>query len=376
MSPLPQELFDAIIDQVRDKETLKACALVATPFLPPSQRNLFRKIRLGGLRSGRDTPVFLAGFPHLVSYIRDLIIYQDTAWNSVAVGVVLRSARNIESLVFLGRALDWSHLGYEASSALLECLLRPSLQRLDLTHMKSVPTALISVATAIPVVSFFNVRMDVRKAISEQLHTSAPAPRLRHLILNDTGFAVHLICNFLLHPRKPAYTQQIERLEIYIDHHSASYDELIMAACAATLKYLAVNTEDIIRLPLLPSVLEVEMKVFVGENRRLPAFFSQNISQIASSLPLAETLTLVFILEPGWIPEIEWPEEGSLPIFGPSFMDRTQLLHLRRVHCILCRDTALGDMSAVFDRFVPAMESKMPGLRDRGILKCTLADLP
>jgi hypothetical protein len=83
--------------------------------------------------------------------------------------------------------------------------------------------------------------MDVREAISEQLHASAPAPRLRHLILSDTGPAVRLICNFLLHPRNPAYTQQIERLESRIDQHSASYGKRIMAACAATLKYLAVS---------------------------------------------------------------------------------------------------------------------------------------
>jgi hypothetical protein len=61
------------------------------------------------------------------------------------------------------------------------------------------------------------------------------------LILADAGPAVRLLCDFLLHPRKPAYTQQIERLEIRIDQHSASYDKRIMTACAATLKYLAVS---------------------------------------------------------------------------------------------------------------------------------------
>jgi hypothetical protein len=123
-------------------------------------------------------------------------------------------------------------------------------------------------------------------------------------------------------------------------------------------------------------VLEVEIKTFVGDNRRLGLFFSSNLLQVASSLPLVETITLVFVVQPLYPGlEVDWPDEGPLPIFGPSFMDRTQLLHLRRVHCILRRNKAFGDESAVFDRFVPAMESKMPGLRGRGILKCTL-DLP
>jgi hypothetical protein len=86
-------------------------------------------------------------------------------------------------------------------------------------------------------------------------------------------------------------------------------------------------------------------------------------------------MTLVFVVEPlhpGL--EVDWPDEGPLPPFGLSFMDRTQLLHLRRVHCMLRQHGVLRDMSAVFDRFVPAMESKMPGLQGTGILRCTLDD--
>jgi hypothetical protein len=67
MSPLPQELFDAIIDEIHDKETLKACALVGSSFLPPSQRKLFRKVRLGGSsglgRRSRNTAAALAESP-------------------------------------------------------------------------------------------------------------------------------------------------------------------------------------------------------------------------------------------------------------------------------------------------------------------------
>ncbi|KAJ7832091.1 hypothetical protein B0H14DRAFT_1179168 [Mycena olivaceomarginata] len=238
----------------------------------------------------------------------------------------------------------------------------------------NVPAALISAATAIPVISIYHVHMDLGE-ISNHIHDSAPAPRLRHLILgDDVGPAIY---DFLLHPRNPAYIQQIERLEIRINEHSASYDARIIAACAATLKYLVIDyPADPIKLPLLLSVLEVEIKTFVGVNRRLGLFFSSNLLQVASSLPLVETITLVFDVEPLFAGlEVDWPDEGPLPIFGPSFMDRTQLLHLRRVHCILRRNTAFGDVSAFFDRFVPAMESKMPGLRSRGILKCTLADL-
>jgi hypothetical protein len=127
------------------------------------------------------------------------------------------------------------------------------------------------------------------------------------------------------------------------------------------------------RLPLLPSLLEIEIKVFFDDRRRLPAFFAPNLSQIASSLPFVETITLVFVAEP-LHPEVEWPDGTPLPIFDLSFMNRTQLLYLRRVHCkILCRNVFSED-NTLFDRFVPAMKSMMPGLQGTGILKCTLYD--
>ncbi|KAJ7359670.1 hypothetical protein DFH08DRAFT_414841 [Mycena albidolilacea] len=321
MSPLPQELFNAIIDQVRGKETLKACALVATSFLPPSQRNLFRKVELGGHSPGRGTSATLAEFPHLVSYIRDLTIYLwGTASEYLAVAVILRSVQSIKSLTVFGRFRNWKRLGDEASSAVLDCLSRPSLRRLALSNVLGVPAALILAATAIPVVELKYIHVArLREDTSEQLHASAPVPRLRHLILGDAGSTDRPFCDFLLHPRNPAYTQQIERLEIKIDQRSANYDERIMAACAATLKYLAVFPIDMIRLPLLPSVLGVEIKVWVGDDRRLPAFFSQNISQIASSLPLVETIALVFVIvphHPGL--EVDCPSSAHLSWIAPN----------------------------------------------------------
>jgi hypothetical protein len=125
MAPLPQELFDAIIDEIHDKETLKSCALVATSFLRPSQRKLFRKV--GGIgRHSRDTAAALAEFPHLVSYIHDLTILMPfSASACLAVAGVLRSVQNIESLSVVGGLGNWSHLGDEISSALLDCLSRP-----------------------------------------------------------------------------------------------------------------------------------------------------------------------------------------------------------------------------------------------------------
>lgn len=130
---------------------------------------------------------------------------------------------------------------------------------------------------------------------------------------------------------------------------------------------------DPIDIPHLPLVRDVEIKVFVDYGRRLPALFPSTFAQIASSLPLVERITLAFVVEP-LFPELPWDDTDPLPIVGSSFMNRMQLLHLRRVHCKLLQRSAFGSMEALFGRFVTAMEMKMPGLLGAGMLECTLAD--
>ncbi|KAJ6557906.1 hypothetical protein B0H19DRAFT_122909 [Mycena capillaripes] len=375
MIPLPQELLDAIVDEVDDSTTLKSCSLVATSFLLSSQHNLFRTFWLRGC-SSQKAAVFLTESPHLASYIHDLTVEiwdtTDTSSNLTAVEVTLRLVQNIECLTMSGRSKEWSDLGHEVSSALFDCLSRPSIRRLDLVRMKRVPTALILASTAIPVVSFSRVVMDSEEEISEHMHDSAPTPRLRRLLLPTADPEILRICDTLVHSKKPSYIEQVERLDIRISSESATYDERLLTACAKTLNYPALELGDHIRIPQLPLVLQLEMKVFVGIDKRLPPFFNSNFSQIASSLPLVETITLVFVTNVRLFPEMAWPDQGPLPILGPSFANRVQLLHLRRVHCRLLRLSTSPSLNVLFDRFVPAMESKMPRLQGTGILKCTL----
>ncbi|KAJ7223690.1 hypothetical protein B0H12DRAFT_291322 [Mycena haematopus] len=120
MPVLPQDLFETIIDELQDdKNTLKSCALVASSFLPPSQRNLFRKVRVGPTQDFPAT--FLAESPHLA--LRQLVIQLSSDLTTV---VALRPALNIETLIVSGRAvLSWSDLGNEISSALFDSLSRP-----------------------------------------------------------------------------------------------------------------------------------------------------------------------------------------------------------------------------------------------------------
>ncbi|KAF9038968.1 hypothetical protein BDZ89DRAFT_392557 [Hymenopellis radicata] len=93
VATLPQEIIDAIIDQVapprqleyiRSSNTpsLRACALVSKSFLPRSQKNIFRQIILcppaEGRTTGRNTPdrlhAVIQSSPWLSSSVESVVI--------------------------------------------------------------------------------------------------------------------------------------------------------------------------------------------------------------------------------------------------------------------------------------------------------------
>ncbi|KAJ7032033.1 hypothetical protein C8F04DRAFT_671714 [Mycena alexandri] len=201
------------------------------------------------------------------------------------------------------------------------------------------------------------------------------APRIRQLGLLNSGPTVLGICNFLLHPRKLLYTTHIESVQIRMDSDSASYDHRLLSACDKTLKFLAIvpGASVDINLPYLPFVLGLQIEILVDDKRQLPHRFPSTLERIVSSLPAAETITLSFPIVPLHT-EIVWPDQGTLPIFGPSYKARTELLHLRRVHCRLRTQYSASSVGPLFDHFVAAMETRMSGLQGTEILTFSVSD--
>ncbi|KAJ6566549.1 hypothetical protein B0H19DRAFT_1066839 [Mycena capillaripes] len=102
MSLLPQELIDAILDELCGtaiNTTLKSCSLVAHAFLVPSQRRLFRFLTL----TSKTVPIVSSGFierPHLASYVRDLHIdlHLTTKYYQIPLLITLRLLNKLADL--------------------------------------------------------------------------------------------------------------------------------------------------------------------------------------------------------------------------------------------------------------------------------------
>ncbi|KAJ7634527.1 hypothetical protein FB45DRAFT_1141631 [Roridomyces roridus] len=338
MIDLPQELLDAVIDQVDDRPTLHSCALVSHAFLAPSQRNIFHSLYIGRRRVGsapgrlRAAGPFFTDSPHLALYVRNVTIDMPGTPQQLAAWTTVLSM--LQGVLGSGQG------------------------------------SLIAAATAVPIVSFF--RVDVPQIRGDLEDECKEGPRLRHLMLTYSG-----LCELLLRPRDPSFMSRVERLELRVDAFSRGSDERLLAACAPTLTHLTLDAGALtqpLNIPHLPLVRVLKFKVFVDHLRCLSEHFPATFARLAAALPLVEHIHLSFIVEP-LFPEVPWPAAEPLPVLGPTFKDRSQLLYLQGVHCTIPRRNALpGSMESLFRFFVPAVETRMPGLQGTGILKCALTD--
>ncbi|KAJ7292058.1 hypothetical protein C8J57DRAFT_222735 [Mycena rebaudengoi] len=374
MPTLPQELLDTILAHLRDDyASLSACSLVSTSFVVPAQCRIFRSLWL----HARSHPTFhdaatsLAQFPHLRSYIRDLTITlgsSDVEFDHSAVESILCAVKNVERLMFSARStIYWNRLSYGLRSAIQTVVLLPSLRELHLaTCFIAVPSQLILRAASS--VSFLSVQ---QITLEEREETEFPVPdaataQLKHLAILKFGWHKIAFCDLLLN--SPTHISRIEQLTIRLDSVTSSEcDSRILTAVAPNLTNLSIDVgglglSDPLDFPHMPLVRTFEITAYIDSGRRLPTKYPSTFAEIAAAFPGIEVLTLTFSFYPEH-PEIRWWAEGTFPIMGASFSTRTQLVHLRQVHCKLSAQSRRLDVDTTIIRhFRDAMEQWMPGV--------------
>ncbi|KAJ7617517.1 hypothetical protein DFH06DRAFT_103824 [Mycena polygramma] len=164
---LPQELFDAIIDNLYgDIFSLKMCSLVSSAFCRSSQPHIFRRVTLepwpmarkptNSSRSTRSTMCFLfyqliTSSPHILLYVRILVIMdrpmlstpgrvRPKSWilDEPTLPTLLALLPNLESLHLHAR-LGWEDLGDEnpvLAAAILDALASPKIRSIHFRDME------------------------------------------------------------------------------------------------------------------------------------------------------------------------------------------------------------------------------------------------
>ncbi|KAJ7615489.1 hypothetical protein FB45DRAFT_841928, partial [Roridomyces roridus] len=149
MPPVPQELIDAIVDEIDDRKALSPTCLAARTFVSPCQKRLFRGIHFVGYISSsseytRRAAELFASSPHLRSHVRTLAMYElPTAADFPILAQVLNMFRDLRIVQLNLTQVSWGMLSQDLSDALMGLMGCPSLQCLAMRYC-TVPAALIS----------------------------------------------------------------------------------------------------------------------------------------------------------------------------------------------------------------------------------------
>ncbi|KAJ7615475.1 hypothetical protein FB45DRAFT_1108171 [Roridomyces roridus] len=275
----PQNLLDAVVEEISDMITLKRCSLASRSFVVPCQRRLFHVVVVEDTETSiRRTTQQFAAFPHLRSYVKELDI---TAPESK------KQLKELASLLPMfqdSARMKWSGTEWPEYlvAALKESLQNPSMQSLTLMICENMAPSLLSyAATSVSQLDLSIVSLDDGAGSAAEV---VPGSQLRYLShsLADLVGTQNTILPLLPH------LSGLETLED--DLSSASQFKLIMEASHKTLKKLYLRQLDFPKLAQIPRTLPMH-SLCVLHLDFLSASSKLCILALLSALPLYPIIT-------------------------------------------------------------------------------------
>lgn len=198
MPRLPHELIDVIINQVDDRKTLKACSLVASSFVCPSQRLLFLTVDLDNATLTPRKKAYarflriLTLNPILGTYVRSLRLGDDSedfyfsrSWIIHAKNLPqlfqLLPRLEIFYLTFNSDERNWKSIPADIRSAFERLFYLPTVQSISLEFIREFPPQLLFNLMRLKRLSLSFVDVD-----ANDIHCHSAASELRELHLRGT----------------------------------------------------------------------------------------------------------------------------------------------------------------------------------------------
>ncbi|KAJ7135321.1 hypothetical protein C8R46DRAFT_648799 [Mycena filopes] len=284
MAVLPQELVDAIIHEIDDVPTLKACCLEGSMFRRTSQCMLWRALGLNIRNSGAfpSLSALLDESPHVAGYIHELdidftVLRPEHVQNFIEILSKLRHLHSFRIFFYL----SWGHRSIESHprfiSTFLDLLARqPDLRELHVASTCLTSDVFLRLLTLAPVSSWYDVQITVDDT-PQQPHLH----KLRDLTL---GPHTKGIDELLVQPELREYTQHLLRLTLNRDPRC----ELIFTA-ASTLEHinfyiLGPRLQTTVAIPLLPALRSVEFWFSFGLLAQYSGLILTILDSVLSSL--------------------------------------------------------------------------------------------
>ncbi|KAJ7627958.1 hypothetical protein DFH06DRAFT_1480682 [Mycena polygramma] len=197
----PQELIDAIISEVKDISSLKACALAASECRVPAQRTLLSSLTLEHSWSPDEACVLLRDSPHVAKYITRLCVRMHPGKRSTdTLRELLGKLTNVRKCTIRGDVdgRDWGSLRRTALPV-IEFARRQNVAELHVLFIDALPLRILALLiSSAPILSFYDVWIGVSAepvplvvpALMEQLLVRGPVSVLE--ALGRTKFASYI----------------------------------------------------------------------------------------------------------------------------------------------------------------------------------------
>ncbi|KAJ7330976.1 hypothetical protein DFH08DRAFT_815060 [Mycena albidolilacea] len=245
---LPQELLDAIVQDIDDAPTLKACSLAGSKLREQSQRKLLRSLTLAGYNRAAMCAV-LKQSPHIASYVTDLTLYipeedyiSDPDFTVTDIEAMLAMVVNVRRCVFGGMDGSrriWSDIPLRLSSAYSRFILSQwSLHELVITNIIELPPdMLLSLLRAAPTLTVRRVDVVDDLDVSQLPLQHVPgALRLR------IGRGCLGLCRLFAYPQYASLTNGLTHLAINAANPlTQSNTHIIISNAPRTLKSLRIQ---------------------------------------------------------------------------------------------------------------------------------------
>ncbi|KAJ6465628.1 hypothetical protein C8R47DRAFT_1154708 [Mycena vitilis] len=382
MAQLAQELIDAIVDELEDKDDLCTCALAARTFLHPSQRRLFRSLSLrwDGVSSRSavlDRAVaFTDRFPHLIPHVREVSLdIPSNTENQVTLGRVLRMLGNIEHLTVHGRDMRWKRVVPALASTMSDILSLPTLERLELFRIGLISSAFVfHAASSVRALTLYCVSGGGGQDV---LSDGRANTHLEGLFLPgwNSGRSLLRTCPFLL---------SAQNLRHLAGSYELGHHRTLTAASSLHLRYLELECGSFLyelNLPYLPALrslslsFAVSVRILQDDGPRVwsPELLQAAIMTLPTVAPNLDTLNFVVLVPSFYGSHVRWEKPSALPYFDiDSSTDYTQHLpQLRKINCVFQYENPLAPVSGLahaYKAFAGYMEAKLAAAHAAGIV--------
>ncbi|KAJ7024819.1 hypothetical protein C8F04DRAFT_1130250 [Mycena alexandri] len=384
MSDLPQEILEAIVDQL-DNSSLQPFSLVATAFAGPAQARIFRslQIHVDGRVSKDYRPMspwqaqrLFSSSPHLALHVQHLIIEIPLPERAVdpriltiparptqcypPLQAVLPSFTRVRRFILsgpVGRRRLWVLLPPELKKVLRRIMLLPSLHELVLNGLTASRALITYAAAHVPVLSVFAVHIEPASSPAADLPASTAPLRVLALQNVSTSMTSFFASPHALHTVR----------DLSIQHTEWPIVCTILKGVAGTLTHLRFATDTLPRLDAL-RVLELESRA-AQEPYSLRDWVPAFLQQVPRALPhLAKIVLLDNYLSRASGGETAWTHDGNVVDLAG---------YAGEIHCRLAfHDYPVFDSTEarrelrdkVYQEFVRCMGEQMPAVRDTGRL--------